>query len=98
MTDAKAGKDVPTKTCKNPVDQHMPMGELVGLSGTPSWSCPTAGMLPGYVPAERLKLILAEHAVRDEELTESPMAPAPAPARTPSEPVSAPPSPGIAAR
>ena len=66
LTDAKAGKDVPTKTCANPVDQHMTMGELVGVSGTPFMVLPDGGDLPGYVPAERLKLILAEHAAREK--------------------------------
>jgi thiol:disulfide interchange protein DsbC len=62
MTDAKAGKDVPAKSCPNPVDEHMAMGELVGVSGTPFMVLPDGGDLPGYVPAERLKRILAEHA------------------------------------
>jgi len=62
LTDAKAGKDIPAKTCPNPVDEHMTMGELVGVSGTPFMVLPDGGDLPGYVPAERLKRILAEHA------------------------------------
>jgi thiol:disulfide interchange protein DsbC len=64
MTDAKAGKDVPAKTCPNPVDEHLAMGDLVGVNGTPFMVLPDGGDLPGYVPAERLKRILAEHTAR----------------------------------
>jgi thiol:disulfide interchange protein DsbC len=60
MTDAKAGKDVPAQDCKNPVDEHMALADLMGISGTPALILPDGELLPGYVPADRLKLILAD--------------------------------------
>ena len=60
MTDAKAGKDVAAQDCENPVDQHMALAELLGINGTPALILPNGEMLPGYVPPDRLKLILAD--------------------------------------
>lgn len=60
MTDAKAGKDVPAQDCKNPVDDHLALAELIGINGTPALILPDGELLPGYVPADRLKLILAD--------------------------------------
>jgi thiol:disulfide interchange protein DsbC len=60
MTDAKAGKDVPALDCKNPVDAHLELADLMAISGTPALILPDGELLPGYVPADRLKLILAE--------------------------------------
>jgi thiol:disulfide interchange protein DsbC len=58
MTDAKAGKDVPAQSCKNPVDDHMALAELMAINGTPALILPDGELLPGYVPAERLKSVL----------------------------------------
>ena len=58
MTDAKAGKDVPGGSCKNPVDAHVALAEQMGISGTPALILPDGELLPGYVPADRLKAIL----------------------------------------
>lgn len=60
MTDAKGGKDVPASDCKNPVDEHLALAEQMGVNGTPALILPDGEMLPGYVPADRLKLILAD--------------------------------------
>jgi thiol:disulfide interchange protein DsbC len=60
MTDAKAGKDVPAQTCKNPVDEHIALADLMGLSGTPTLILPGGELVPGYVPADRLKAMLDE--------------------------------------
>ncbi len=54
LTDAKAGKEIPMKTCDNPVAAHMELGELVGVSGTPAIVLDDGELLPGYVPAKRL--------------------------------------------
>jgi thiol:disulfide interchange protein DsbC len=62
MTDAKAGKDVPKGTCKNPVDEHVALAELVGINGTPALILPNGELLPGYVPADRLKAIITGQA------------------------------------
>jgi thiol:disulfide interchange protein DsbC len=60
MTDAKAGKDVPEQDCKNPVEEHVALADLMGISGTPALILPDGELLPGYVPADRLKAMLDE--------------------------------------
>ena len=54
LSDAKAGKAVPEKTCDNPVDEHYLMGQMLGISGTPTLVLDDGRMVPGYVPAARL--------------------------------------------
>lgn len=54
MTKAKSGKDVENKKCDNPVIEHMRLGELIGVNGTPAIILPNGELLPGYVPPKRL--------------------------------------------
>jgi thiol:disulfide interchange protein DsbC len=54
MTDAKAGKAIPEKTCTNPIDAHMALGQELGLRGTPAILTETGEMIPGYVEPKRL--------------------------------------------
>jgi thiol:disulfide interchange protein DsbC len=54
MTDAKAGKPVPNKTCANPVDAHMALGQELGLRGTPAILTEDGELIPGYVEPKRL--------------------------------------------
>jgi len=54
MTDAKAGKNLPTKSCKHPVEDHMRVGAWLGISGTPTILLDNGDMLGGYVSAKRL--------------------------------------------
>ncbi len=54
LTDAKAGKNLPNKTCGNPVDKHMALVEKMGITGTPTMILEDGSMIPGYVPAARL--------------------------------------------
>lgn len=54
MTTAKAGKPIDEKTCANPVDQHMAVGEELGLRGTPAILTETGELIPGYVEPKRL--------------------------------------------
>lgn len=58
MTDAKSGKSLQAKDCDNPVKDHMELGELLGVSGTPAIVLDSGEMVPGYVPAKRLAAIL----------------------------------------
>lgn len=58
LTEAKAGKDLPKLTCPNPVAQHLALGRLFGLQGTPALVLEDGDVIPGYVPADRLKLML----------------------------------------
>jgi thiol:disulfide interchange protein DsbC len=62
MTDAKAGKDVPAGDCKNPVEEHVALAELIGINGTPALILPDGELLPGYVPADRLKAAIEDQA------------------------------------
>jgi len=58
MTDAKSGTRVPKKSCDNPVEAHMKAGETLGITGTPTLVLENGQVLPGYVPADRLNMVL----------------------------------------
>lgn len=58
LTRSKAGEKLPKGTCKNPVKQHMALGEEVGVTGTPAILLETGDLIPGYRPAKDLKEIL----------------------------------------
>ena len=55
---AKAGGKIEAKTCDNPVEDHMKLGEMVGVSGTPTLILDDGRILPGYVPADKLIAII----------------------------------------
>jgi|MudIll2142460700_1097286.scaffolds.fasta_scaffold183023_2 thiol:disulfide interchange protein DsbC len=59
LTDAKAGKKIPAKTCDNPVDEHMAVARKVGINGTPAIMLETGDMIPGYVEPKRLAQMIA---------------------------------------
>jgi thiol:disulfide interchange protein DsbC len=59
LTAVKAGETIAEKTCANPVDQHMAVGEELGLRGTPAIVTETGEMIPGYVPPKQLAAQLA---------------------------------------
>lgn len=54
MTDAKQGKKIDMRSCENPVKDHMQLGELLGISGTPAILLEDGELVPGYVPPKRL--------------------------------------------
>lgn len=60
MNIAKAGNAVTGSNtdCENPVDDHMALGALVGVSGTPALVLDDGKLVPGYVPAKRLIKVL----------------------------------------
>ena len=60
MDKAKAGKDVPAKTCDNPVQEHYELGQTMRISGTPALLLEDGEMIPGYVPAHKLRRALDE--------------------------------------
>lgn len=62
LTDAKAGKAVPEKVCKNPVAAQYHAGEKLGVSGTPAILLDDGRLLPGYVPPDELKRVLDQPA------------------------------------
>lgn len=58
MDQAKAGKEVPRKTCDNPVAAHHALGQAMSVQGTPALVLDDGEMLPGYVPPDRLRRAL----------------------------------------
>lgn len=58
LTKAKQGQSIPSKTCENPVDAHMELGRIFSLQGTPAIVLDDGEMIPGYVPADKLKAML----------------------------------------
>ncbi len=54
MTMAKSGQEVESKRCENPVQEHMALGQVLSVRGTPALVLEDGRMLPGYVPAKRL--------------------------------------------
>lgn len=58
LTTAKQGKSIPQRTCDNPVDEHLDLGRVFALQGTPALVLDDGEMIPGYVPADRLKTML----------------------------------------
>ncbi len=54
MNEAKARRDVPSKTCKNPIDKQYALGQSVGVQGTPTIILANGQMIPGYQPAKQL--------------------------------------------
>ncbi len=61
LTRAKAGEELEAKTCDNPVKTEFETGQKLGVQGTPALFMESGQMLPGYVPAERLKEILEQN-------------------------------------
>ncbi len=54
LTNAKNGKGLETKSCENPVDEHMQMATDFEVRGTPMIVTEKGNVFPGYVPADRL--------------------------------------------
>ncbi len=59
LTKAKNGAATESKTCDNPVDEHMQLGIDFEARGTPMIITEKGNILPGYVPADRLAKELA---------------------------------------
>ena len=60
MNQAKNGESLQSKKCDNPVAQEYQLGQMLGVQGTPAIVTQTGEVIPGYVPPQRLKKILAE--------------------------------------
>lgn len=54
ITALKAGEQIPSATCENPVAAQFDLGREVGVSGTPAIVLEDGRMLPGYLPADAL--------------------------------------------
>ena len=55
---AKAGGKVDMKTCSNPIESHLRLGQQLRLDGTPTIYMDDGKKLGGYVPSQRLLAIL----------------------------------------
>lgn len=52
MTDAKAGKPIPKKTCANPVTEDYELGRRIGVDGTPAIYAADGTQIGGYLSAQ----------------------------------------------
>jgi thiol:disulfide interchange protein DsbC len=62
LTDAKAGKPVADKDCKNPVAQEYELGRRLGVSGTPAIFAANGRQIGGYLSPEQMRAVLDEMA------------------------------------
>lgn len=51
---AKAGGEVTSKDCDNPVSEHYELGQEIGINGTPAIILDNGEMIAGYVPPRDL--------------------------------------------
>jgi len=54
LTDAKLNNKIDNKSCDNPVDAHMNLARLLGVTGTPSMITEDGSMIPGFLPVDQL--------------------------------------------
>ena len=59
LTSAKKGETPPSKTCANPIDEHMQLAEEFDVKGTPMMVTEKGTIIPGYLPAKQLAEALA---------------------------------------
>ncbi|HEY0660636.1 MAG TPA: DsbC family protein [Lysobacter sp.] len=55
LTDAKAGRALPNKDCKNTVTMQYDIGQRAGLTGTPMILAEDGTQIGGYVPPQQLR-------------------------------------------
>lgn len=60
MTLLKNGKTIENTDCEHPIDEHMLLGQQMGLRGTPMIVLPNLSTVPGAVEAEQLLAILQQ--------------------------------------
>ncbi len=58
LTDLKAGRTIPSKSCANPVAAQFDLGRQVGITGTPAIITEDGRLYPGYMPAAQLAATL----------------------------------------
>lgn len=58
MTEAKAGRQPPERTCDNPVQAEYSLGGKIGVNGTPTLVFSDGSMLPGYLNPAQLSQYL----------------------------------------
>jgi thiol:disulfide interchange protein DsbC len=58
MDDAMARREIAYKSCANNIKEQYELGLFLGVNGTPAMVLEDGSQQPGYVPAERLALML----------------------------------------
>ncbi|MBN7826528.1 bifunctional protein-disulfide isomerase/oxidoreductase DsbC [Bowmanella dokdonensis] len=58
LTDAKAGMNLPSRTCQTKVSQQYNFGQQIGIQGTPAIILDDGSLIPGYQPPQDLKNLL----------------------------------------
>ena len=64
MDAAKAGRDLPKKTCDNPVAHDYELGQKINVTGTPAVYTIEGTQLGGYLPPEQMLQRLSAGAAR----------------------------------
>ena len=54
LTQAKLGKNIPEKTCQNPIEKQFELGLRIGVMGTPAIYASSGEELGGYLSAREL--------------------------------------------
>ena len=62
ITLLKLHKELPVRSCTNPVDAEYALGEAIGVTGTPSLVLASGELVPGYVPPAELARMLGINA------------------------------------
>jgi thiol:disulfide interchange protein DsbC len=52
------GQSIESRTCDNPIAQHMDVADVLGVTGTPTIFLENGKRMPGYVKAAQLQYIL----------------------------------------
>jgi thiol:disulfide interchange protein DsbC len=58
MDVAKTGTTPEAASCDSPVKEHMAMGQVLGVTGTPALVLGDGTLMPGYLPPEQLSMAL----------------------------------------
>lgn len=58
MSQAKAGRSMPERSCDNPVAEQFRLGQTLGVSGTPATVLADGRMVPGFRSAEDMAKVL----------------------------------------
>lgn len=64
MTDAKENKPIKDKICDNPIKAQYNLGQEIGVTGTPALVLESGKLIPGYIPADRLAVMLDAEAAK----------------------------------
>jgi thiol:disulfide interchange protein DsbC len=54
LTEAKSGKELDKKECRNPIEEEYALGNKIGVSGTPAVITADGTQVGGYLPPEQL--------------------------------------------